>query len=377
MEHAFIVENIDELQTVMPGSAQYVQLAGHTDPGDGGDGLFRWTAEKAVPNNGTIIASRVASGGHWRRLDSGPVSVRWFGARGDGSEVSQQLQGAIDTVKGGGTVLIPSGSYRLKQPLKLSQGTALIGDGLHSVLHFDGAAGTACLQSRKPTQSLAFHLARLNIEVHTEGAFGIDLRGMSYSRFDDLHIHLRAAKTSGFYGPGNKVSPYYNLFTACHIAGTADFNTNECVGFNFGYDQPDRFQSANSNSVIGGRISTCQAAVRCFGTGNMFYGQVLESGRDGYVFDVPPGRLKEEQLGTSNDIIGCYSEHVARVIVQKHQQCYINALLTMVTGYTEVFDAVDTKNCIVITSHDGSLPQSRSLVDRRIDFKQLHPPAKP
>ena len=272
---------------------------------------------------------------------------------------------------------VPAGSYRLKKNLQLPQGIALIGDGLLSILHYDGPAGTGCLQSKEPSKSLAFHVARLNIEVHNEGAFGIDLRGMSYSRFDDLHIHLRADKTSGFYGPGNSMSPYYNLFTACHIAGTANLQTNGCIGFNFGSDEATQFQSANSNSIIGGRISTCQIAVRCLGTGNMFYGQVLESGKDGYVFDVPSGRLKEKQLGTSNDIIGCYSEHVARVIVQKHEHCYINALLTMVTGYQQVFEAVNTKNCIVITSHDGSLPQSRSIVDRRIDFKQLKPPKMP
>jgi hypothetical protein len=109
----------------------------------------------------------------------------------------------------------------------------------------------------------------------------------------------------------------------------------------------------------------------------MFYGQVLESDQVGYEFDVPPGRLKDEQLGISNDIIGCYCEYVAKVIVQKHGSCYLNALLTMVTGYEQVFEAVNTKNCIVITSHDGSLPTSRSMVDRRIDFKQLVPPQDP
>ena len=119
MEHIFIVEDVAELKTVMPGSAQYVQLAAHTKPGDGGDGLFRWTSGKATANNGTIIGSTVASGGHWRRIYSGPVNVRWFGARGDGTEVSTEIQHAINTVAGGGTVLIPAGSYRLKKNLQL------------------------------------------------------------------------------------------------------------------------------------------------------------------------------------------------------------------------------------------------------------------
>ncbi len=107
----------------------------------------------------------------------------------------------------------------------------------------------------------------------------------------------------------------------------------------------------------------------------MFYGVVLESDRFGFVFDVPPGRLKDQQLGSSNDIIGGYCEHVRRVLVQKHANCYLTAEFSMITGYENVFDAVDTSNCIVITPHDGSLPQSRSLVNRRIDFPLLMPDA--
>lgn len=372
MHDLFVVDNLAQLKSLMPGAAQYVQLAGHASPGDGGEGLFGWQGDSVTnPNDGTVVASVHSEQGRWQRLQSGPVNVRWFGARGDGSDVTAAIQAAIDAASNGGTVLVPAGSYHVTTPLRLHQGVAMIGDGLLSLIHYSGPAGHGCIQSNVPDRSLAFHLARLNIEVLTEGAYGVDVRGMSYSRFDDLHIHLRAEQTSGFYGPGNTVSPYYNLFTACHVAGTADLLTNGCVGFNFTYDEPAQDQSANSNSVIGGRISTCESAVRCFGTGNMFYGQVLESNKEGYVFDVPPSRRELAQVGTSNDVIGCYSEHVARVIVQKHRGCVVNALLTMVTGYETVFDAVDTKNSIVITSHDGTLPQSRSFVDRHIDFKQL------
>ena len=371
MEHLFVVESLAELQTVPPDSGQYIQVAGHTAPGDGGGGLFCWTPTAAVTNRGTVVSSDHSVAGHWRRLYSGAIDVRWFGALGNGADDTTALQSALDTAADGATVVVPSGLYRVLRPLKLHQGVALIGDGLGSVLQYAGPSAAGCLQSHQPSKSWAFHVARLNIEVQTEAAYGIDLRGMSYSRFDDLHIHLRANRTSGFFGPGNGASPYYNLFTACHIAGTSDWSTNQCTGFDFRSDAAERRQSANSNSVIGGRISTCQVAVRCLGTGNMFYGQVLESGADGYVFDVPPGRLQDAQLGTSNDIIGCYSEHVERVIVQKHSSCFVNALLTMVTGYRQVFEAIDTTNCIVITSHDGSLPASRSFVDRRIDFRQL------
>ncbi|MBB74162.1 MAG: hypothetical protein CMJ75_06575 [Planctomycetaceae bacterium] len=377
MEHLFVVESLAELQATPPDSGQYVQVAGHSQPGDGGDGLFCWRPQSVATDLGTTLPSNHSASGHWQRLYSGAINVRWFGALGDGRDNTAALQSALDTAAGGATVVLPSGSYRVLRPLKLHQGVALMGDGLGSILQYDGPAGTGCLQSHQPAKSWAFHVARLNIEVRSEAAYGVDLRGMSYSRFDDLHLHLRASNTSGFFGPGNGVSPYYNLFTACHVAGTANWSTNQCVGFDFCSDAREQRQSANSNSVIGGRISTCQIAVRCLGTGNMFYGQVLESGADGYVFDVPPGRLQDAQLGTSNDIIGCYSEHVERVIVQRHSSCFVNALLTMVTGYRQVFEAIDTTNCIVITSHDGSLPQSRSFVDRRIDFRQLEQARNP
>ena len=371
MDHLFVVESVAELRTAMPGSADYVQLAGHTRPGDGGGGLFFWISsnDPAADDNGVSIRSVDNRRGVWRRMDAGPVSVKWFGA-GEGQDDTQAVQSALNVASQGGTVLVPAGVYQVSQPLLVHQGTALLGDGLLSVFNYSGPAATGCLGA-DPKKSAALQIARLNIMVQTAGAYGLDLRGMSYSRFDDLHIHLRADGSSGFYGPGNTMSPYYNVFTACHVAGTPNFQSNRCVGFNFAADRDKQDQSANSNTVIGGRISTCQDAVRCLGTGNMFYGQVLESGLNGYVFDIVPNRVHLQQAGISNDIVGCYSEHVANVIVQRDARCYVNALLTMVTGYKQVFDAKNTANCIVITSHDGSLPQSRSFVHRRIDFKQL------
>ena len=71
MEHLFVVDSLAELQTVPPDSGQYVQVAGHRQPGDGGDGLFRWTPQPAVANLGTVLASDHSVSGHWQRLYSG------------------------------------------------------------------------------------------------------------------------------------------------------------------------------------------------------------------------------------------------------------------------------------------------------------------
>ena len=119
MEHLFVVESLAELQTVPPDSGQYIQVAGHTAPGDGGGGLFCWTPTAAVTNRGTVVSSDHSVAGHWRRLYSGAIDVRWFGALGNGADDTTALQSALDTAADGATVVVPSGLYRVLRPLKL------------------------------------------------------------------------------------------------------------------------------------------------------------------------------------------------------------------------------------------------------------------
>lgn len=188
-------------------------------------------------------------------------------------------------------------------------------------------------------------------------------------RFDHTFIHLRKHTTSGYYGPGDTRSPYYNVFTGCHVSGPGQEDTNGCVAFNFAWDTERQDQSANANQVLGGHINSCQTAVACYGTGNVFYGQVIEQCNAGYVFGLPPSRLNAASKGTVNSIAGCYTEYVKRVIVQEHETCVVTAKLTHTTGYEMVFDAKDTRNCVVLTSHDGRLAASRSLIHRRIDLR--------
>jgi hypothetical protein len=65
-------------------------LHGYFSAYDGGGGVFCWDHTAVTENNGTLIRpTDVPSGaaGRWRRLDPGPINVKWFGAKGDGSTV--------------------------------------------------------------------------------------------------------------------------------------------------------------------------------------------------------------------------------------------------------------------------------------------------
>jgi hypothetical protein len=372
MEHVYSVESIGDLKTVMPESGGSVFVLGHTRPGDGGGGVFHWQAlSQRTPDDGIVVVNEAQpKTGRWHRLEADPINVRWFGASGDGTDSSSAIQRALDAAKHGGTVRIPSGTYLVSKPLRLHQGTTLAGDGLFSLLKYVGPKETGCLQSATPHLNCPFNLARMNIEVLSESAWGIDLRGMSFGRFDHLTVHLRKEHTSGFFGPGDGKSPYYNVFTACHVAGTPNSDTNGCFGFNFAYDSGEQTQSANANQVIGGHINNCQVAVACYGTGNVFYGQVFEQGKDGYVFGLPEGRLNDTNKGTVNGVAGCYTEYIKRVIVQEHESCIVNAELTHTTGYETVFHGKSSKNSIVLTTHDGRLESSRSFIHRMIETRE-------
>jgi hypothetical protein len=124
--------------------AAFAVALGYKDRGDGGGGIFAWIGPEnpATDDGGTIIVPGTDAGKdlrepgpHWKRIYSGAINVKWFGARGDGNmEVSPleigdgrfvdqvAIQCALDCAMlnapadhgtAGIDVLIPSGQYVL------------------------------------------------------------------------------------------------------------------------------------------------------------------------------------------------------------------------------------------------------------------------
>ncbi len=111
-------------------------LEGYNSIQDGGGGIFCWDYNATTENNGTIIRPTDVSAtlpGRWRRLYSGPVNVKWFGATGLGaSDDRAAIQQVIDLVsaQGGGVVYLPAGNYNISQVLIINaEGVSIIGDG--------------------------------------------------------------------------------------------------------------------------------------------------------------------------------------------------------------------------------------------------------
>ena len=89
------MRTIGELKAKRPGFVSCVAVLGYHTPGDGGGGKFFWD-DSAVgqDDHGTCLVSNTnPPAGRWKRVALGPLSVKWFGAKGDGvsdDDFSQQ-----------------------------------------------------------------------------------------------------------------------------------------------------------------------------------------------------------------------------------------------------------------------------------------------
>jgi hypothetical protein len=112
-----------------------VAILGYHAPGDGGGGVFLWSAQNvSVPDEGTVFSGPSADRGRWVRLhETGDINIKWFGARGDGeSDDTQAFVRARDYLKrcsrrnfarqadanrlGLGRLYMPPGSYVIRSP---------------------------------------------------------------------------------------------------------------------------------------------------------------------------------------------------------------------------------------------------------------------
>jgi len=127
-----------------------VDVKGRDRVGDGGGGRFLYdTGSSHRTNLGTVFAPRSHSG-RWIRQYDGPINIRWFGAKGDGTtDDSLAIQDTLDlAVTKQQTVYIPAvtrqNSYHCAKTL-LVRFTApgsylrIHGDGPQSYLFFKGA----------------------------------------------------------------------------------------------------------------------------------------------------------------------------------------------------------------------------------------------
>jgi hypothetical protein len=276
---------------------QQALVAGYYAPGDGGGGQFYYDAAASDADNGGTIFAPTAGSGRWRRVYSGAVNVRWFGAKGDAvinPTTKQGSGGTNDTpafeaaFAASSAVYVPAGVYRLTATL-WNKGS-LIGESTkNTFLFFDAVAGDGIKFSdgvwEVGTTIDYQELRNFRIKGSLTGSYRIAVRveNTRYSVVDNISVSMNNG-TGACYAAfgfsdcwGCTFSNLWTYYTALASTG---------VGFLLGraYNANTAYNWYTSNLNCLANIMD-DAAATAFpssgGSGNSFNNMCLQGGRYG------------------------------------------------------------------------------------------------
>lgn len=194
---------------------EIITLAGYYAEADGGGGQFVWNAASTTADNGgTIIAPTGVPIGRWYRLYTYPVSVKWFGAKGDNStDDSTAIQNAMTFAKTG-SLYFPAGVYVVKTTLVLdSPYIKIVGDGMFETEIYWQASSAGTLFSFTTGNYVQMEDISLNAYTGTG----------NYFRTGDIAIDTYAVLTLnrcylvGFQYLVKWEGGYYHKFSNCRF----------------------------------------------------------------------------------------------------------------------------------------------------------------
>jgi len=105
------------------------QVGGYASINDGGGGTFIWDKDAllAEDDGGTIISPDSGATGLWKRVYSGHMNVKWFGAKGDDlNDDTTAIQAALNG--DARSVFFPQGTYRISTDITLGSYIDIIAD---------------------------------------------------------------------------------------------------------------------------------------------------------------------------------------------------------------------------------------------------------
>lgn len=312
-----VVDSIATLRTqsvAFIGTGYAVMVDGYYLPNDGGQGVFTYdSTSSATDNAGTIIAPTNGSG-RWLRQYSGPVSVRWFGAKGDSiNNDTVPFQSAVTVAQGpGGTIFIPTNEvskyYKLTAPIIFSAPVNVIGESANSSLIIGvGFTAGQHIFDFDITAGTSYFWRQENFTLRSLDGVPAGMRHKNVSYVNAKNVYLYKCKHGiTFQGTTCFSNRYENV--VCYQTVSNGFNFNGFQGgghFTFDhctFDGNIGFYG-DSNSYLSGGISfICPNFEGCItnslywagdGSGWSFTGARTEgcTGSVDYFFDPAPGKV--------------------------------------------------------------------------------------
>lgn len=175
----YYADTVAELRAMVDELGAVAVLTGYYARGDGGGGVFYWDDTPAVDDGGTFLNAngyKGAAAAGWRRLYSGAINVRWFGAIGGSlANDGPGIQNAIDAIANnvGGRVILPhtANGYFLTSTLSISSQAGIIIEGEkgqpdanhHPQLVWRGLSGGTMILLTNP-----LHITLRNLDIDGE-----------------------------------------------------------------------------------------------------------------------------------------------------------------------------------------------------------------
>jgi len=277
-----IVDSIQTLRGLDHTVATNVYAAGYYAPGDGGGGNYAFDgADTASPDNGgTVIVA--ADGGRWKLSHAGLISVKQFGATGNGvTDDGARIQAATDALSGK-RLFFPKGEY-IVSSITISASIEFSGEGPESIIRQKALSNRNMIQvSGSGTQVSIFDMTidqNSGNQTYGQGKFALNCTavGSGVSRPAILHVErvhmtntcegairflgdrtetnremLRVLRCRFTNGSESRSSPAYNTFTI-YIADAATATIDGC---HFEHTPSEAGEGIPAISVAGTNVSS-------------------------------------------------------------------------------------------------------------------------
>jgi hypothetical protein len=191
-----------------------VFVEGHSTTGDGGQGIFYWDpAATETDNDGTIIIVGSTSPGRWKRLYSGSLDLRWFGAKNDGStDVTSILNNVIAFADDISSAISFIGSYLVSGTVNINNVVTLEGVSDQSVITGTGLLSFSSGSIGGTISGITFAGARIAINCSD-----VTISNCNFDSISDNAIKLT--------GINNNVLISSNKFTNINPTSSGTFNS--------------------------------------------------------------------------------------------------------------------------------------------------------
>lgn len=175
-------------------------VAGYYTAGDGGGGVFYYDASSSAADNGGTVIAPTAGSGRWKRIYSGAVNVRWFGAKGDG--VTNDQTAFQNVIASADDIYAPTGTYVVDY-MTIDRNIRLTGSGrtntkikVQSYSTYNSIAyGILCRGASSLTDAVQMSGMEVEIDSAQSGQVGILITRKTY--MSDVYVH--GAPSDGLY----------------------------------------------------------------------------------------------------------------------------------------------------------------------------------